>query len=70
MRLFDRHQIKHINSLRFLVNPENDRIGSPNMHPINLCLLMETFYIGCIVGIFEFIEVVKDMFPDIHREFL
>jgi len=39
------------------------------MHPINLCLLMETFYIRRIVGIFEFIEVVKDMLPDIHREF-
>jgi len=39
------------------------------MHPINLCLLMEAFNIGRIVGIFEFIEVAKDMFPDIHREF-
>jgi hypothetical protein len=30
---------------------------------------METFYIRLIVGIFEFIEVVKDMLPNIHREF-
>jgi hypothetical protein len=39
------------------------------MYPVNLCLLMETFYIRRIAGIFEFIDVVKDMFPNINREF-
>jgi len=67
MRLFDAHQLKHSNEIRFFVNLKNNGVGSPDMHTIDLHFGMQTFYIGCAVRIFKFAEVVEDMHPDLFR---
>ena len=70
MCLLDSHQIKYMDNIRFLVNFENNGVNPPNVHTIDLNFRMQAFYIRCVVRIFKFTEMTKNMPPYLLRKFL
>lgn len=67
MCLFDRIEVKHLNEVHLFVYLEDDRERSPDMHPVNLCRLMQTLYIWCSVRVLQLSNVVEDELPTFFR---
>lgn len=67
MCLFDHIEVKYLNEVHLFVYLEDDRERSPDMHPVNLCRLMQTLYIWCSVRVVQLSNVVEYKLPTFFR---